>query len=321
MHSEFDLIARYFTPATPDPESGVVMGVGDDCALLAPTPGRRLAVSVDTSVCGVHFPPDAPPEAVGHRALAVSLSDLAAMGARARWCFMSLSLEESEDAWLEGFSRGFLALCEATGTRLAGGDITRGELAIGVTVMGEVAPDAAMTRGGGRPGHLLAVTGALGGGAGGLAAWQAGERDPAHPLLRRYLMPQPRLAAGEALAGLATAAVDISDGLLADLGHILEHSGGGAHLEPETLPLAEGLVAALGEEGARQAALVGGDDYELLVCLPAERLDEARQRLAALALPLTVVGHLTQSPGVSGVPAARRTGWQHFRGAPPGGTS
>ncbi len=197
MHSEFDLIARYFTPAAPDPESGVVLGVGDDCALLAPTPGCRLAVSVDTSVCGVHFPPDAPPEAVGHRALAVSLSDLAAMGARARWCFMSLSLEESEDAWLEGFSRGFLALCETTGTRLAGGDITRGELAIGVTVMGEVAPEAAMTRGGGRPGDLVAVTGALGGGAGGLAAWQAGERDPAHPLLRRYLTPRPRLAAGE----------------------------------------------------------------------------------------------------------------------------
>lgn len=319
MHSEFDLIARYFTPATSG--SGVVMGVGDDCALLAPTPGQQLAVSVDTSLVGVHFPPGAPAEAVGHRALAVSLSDLAAMGARARWCFMSLGLDRVDDAWLEGFSRGFLALCEETGTSLAGGDITRGELAIGVTVMGEVAPAAAIVRGGGRPGDLLAVTGALGGGAGGLAAWERGERDLAHPLLARYLTPRPRLAAGQALAGLATAAVDISDGLLADLGHILEHSGGGAQLQPEALPLAEGLAETLGEEAARQAALTGGDDYELLVCLPAERLGEARQRLAALSLPLTVVGRLTEASGVRGVTAPQRTGWQHFHGAGQGGIS
>lgn len=321
MQSEFELIARYFTPATPGPGSGVVMGVGDDCALLAPTQGQRLAVSVDTSVLGVHFPSGAPAEAVGHRALAVSLSDLAAMGARARWCFMSLALEHSDDAWLEGFSRGFRALCEATGTHLSGGDITRGELAIGVTVMGEVAPEAALSRGGGRPGDLLVVTGALGGGAGGLAAWEEGERDLAHPLLCRYLTPQPRLAAGQALTGLATAAVDISDGLLADLGHILEHSGGGAHLELESLPLADGLVEALGEEEARQAALTGGDDYELLLCLPAGHLDEARRRLAALSLPLTVVGQLTKTPGVSGVEASRHTGWQHFRALAPRGTS
>jgi len=314
MHSEFDLIARYFTPDPPGPEAGVVLGVGDDCALLAPTPGRRLAVSVDTSVAGVHFPVEAPAAAIGHRALAVSLSDLAAMGARARWCFMALTLQARPDAWLEAFSRGFKALCDATGTTLAGGDITRGELAIGVTVMGEVAPEAALTRGGGRPGDLVAVTGALGGGAGGLAAWQAGERDPGHPLLARYLFPQPRLAAGEALAGLATAAVDLSDGLLADLGHILEHSGGGARLEPEALPLAEGLVAALGEAQARETALSGGDDYELLVCLPAERLEEARRRLATLGLPLTVIGRLTEAPGLHGVPGARRLGWQHFRG-------
>ncbi|TDB04971.1 thiamine-phosphate kinase [Halomonas marinisediminis] len=320
MHSEFELIARHFTPATPGLGSGVTLGVGDDCALLAPAAGQRLAVSVDTSVLGIHFPPEAPPEAVGHRALAVSLSDLAAMGARARWCFMALALEESDDAWLEDFSRGFLALCEQTGVSLAGGDITRGQLAIGVTVMGEVPPESAICRSGGRPGDLLAVTGALGGGAGGLAAWQAGERDLAHPLLKRYLTPQPRLAAGQALAGLATAGLDISDGLLADLGHILEHSGGGAHLEPETLPLAEGLVEALGEEGARQAALTGGDDYELLVCLPPEQLEEARSRLATLSLPLTVVGRLTDTVGVSGVTTTRRTGWQHFHAVGQGGT-
>jgi thiamine-monophosphate kinase len=313
QQSEFGLIARYFTPSPPGPDAGVALGVGDDCTLLLPARGQQLAVSVDTSVAGVHYPEDAPAEAVGHRALAVSLSDLAAMGARARWCLMALTLEEADAPWLEGFSRGFRDLAEASGTALVGGDVTRGATTIGVTVMGEVAPGAALTRHGGRSGDLIAVTGMLGGGAGGLALWQRGERDLAHPLLTRYLRPQPRLAAGEALVGLATAAIDISDGLLADLGHLLERSGVGATLDPEALPLAEGLVAALGEEGARQAALAGGDDYELLLSLPAERLGEASARLAALGLPLTVIGRLEAEPGLRGVAMPGRSGWQHFQ--------
>ncbi|WP_416137682.1 thiamine-phosphate kinase [Halomonas sp. HK25] len=312
QHSEFGLIARYFTPSPPGPDAGVALGVGDDCTLLVPAVGRQLAVSVDTSVAGVHYPEDAPADAVGHRALAVSLSDLAAMGARARWCLMALTLAEADEAWLEGFSRGFRALAEVSGAALVGGDVTRGATAIGVTVMGEVAFDAALTRHGGRPGDLIAVTGALGGGAGGLALWQRGERDLAHPLLVRYLRPQPRLAAGEALVGLASAAIDVSDGLLADLGHVLERSGVGASLDPEALPLADGLVEALGEEGARQAALTGGDDYELLVTLPAEHFEEARARLAALGLPLTLIGHLEAEPGLRGVAAPGSAGWQHF---------
>ncbi|WP_299313624.1 thiamine-phosphate kinase [uncultured Halomonas sp.] len=314
-HSEFELIARYFTSAPPDPEAGVALGVGDDCTLLAPTPGCQLAVSVDTSVAGVHYPADAPAEAVGHRALAVSLSDLAAMGARPRWCLMALTLAEADDAWLDGYSRGFRALCDRSGTVLAGGDVTRGATAIGVTVMGEVVPGQALTRHGARPGDLVAVTGALGGGAGGLAAWQRGERDLAHPLLTRYLRPEPRLAAGEALVGLATAAIDVSDGLCADLGHLLERSGVGATLDPEALPLAEGLVAELGEAGARRAALGGGDDYELLLALPAERLDEARGRLAALGLPLAVIGRFEAEPGLRGVALSGEGGWQHFHSA------
>ena len=312
-HGEFELIARYFTPAPPGPEAGVALGVGDDCTLLAPAPGRQLAVSVDTSVAGVHYPEEAPAEAVGHRALAVSLSDLAAMGARARWCLMSLTLASADDAWLAGFSRGFRTLCDMTGTALVGGDVTRGATSIGVTVMGEVVPGQALTRHGGRPGDLVAVTGALGGGAGGLVAWQRGERDLAHPLLARYLRPQPRLAAGEALVGLATAAIDVSDGLLADLGHILERSGVGATLDPEALPLAEGLVAELGEAPARRAALTGGDDYELLLSLPAERFEAASARLAALGLPLTVIGRLEAKPGLRGVAMPGRSGWQHFQ--------
>ncbi|MDW7746224.1 thiamine-phosphate kinase [Halomonas sp.] len=315
MHSEFELITRFFTPDPPGAEAGVTLGVGDDCTLLAPTPGQRLAVSVDTSVAGIHFPEDAPAVAVGHRALAVSLSDLAAMGAGARWCLMSLTLPAADDdAWLADFAGGFHALCDATGTALVGGDVTRGTLSIGVTVMGEVPAEQALTRSGARPGDLLAVTGALGGGAGGLALWRRGERDAGHPLLRRYLHPLPRLEAGLALRGLASAAIDISDGLLADLGHVLEASGVGAELTPETLPLAEGLVAALGEEEARQAGLHGGDDYELLLGLPPEQLDEARARLAALDLPLTVIGRVSDRPGLRGVTVTGERGWQHFPG-------
>ncbi|MFG6157325.1 thiamine-phosphate kinase [Halomonas sp. 1390] len=313
MHSEFELITRYFTPDPPGLDAGVSLGVGDDCTLLAPTAGQRLAVSVDTSVAGIHFPEAAPAAAIGHRALAVSLSDLAAMGARARWCLMSLTLPAADDGpWLEEFARGFHALCDATGTALVGGDVTRGELAIGVTVMGEVPPEQALTRQGARPGDVLAVTGALGGGAGGLALWQRGERDLAHPLLARYLHPQPRLEAGLALRDLASAAIDVSDGLLADLGHVLEASSVGAELTPEALPLAEGLCAALGEAGAREAALHGGDDYELLVALPPQHLATARGRLAEQGLALTEIGRLVEAPGIRGVALGGERGWQHF---------
>ena len=314
LHSEFGLIARFFTPPPPGPDAGVALGVGDDCTLLAPAAGWQLAVSVDTSVAGIHYPEDAPADAIGHRALAVSLSDLAAMGARSRWCLMALTLAEADEVWLEDFSRGFRALCESSGTALVGGDVTRGATAIGVTVMGELLPGTALTRHGGRQGDLIAVTGALGGGAGGLALWQQGERDLNHPLLTRYLRPQPRLMAGEALVGLASAAIDVSDGLVADLGHLLECSGVGATLEPASLPLAEGLLDALGEAGARQAALTGGDDYELLLTLSPACLDEARTRLAVLGLPLTVIGRLEADRGLRGLENQGDGGWQHFHG-------
>ncbi|AMC99826.1 thiamine-phosphate kinase [Halomonas chromatireducens] len=312
MTSEFELIARHFTPAAPGSRAGVVLGVGYDCALLIPHPGSRLAVSVDTSVAEVHFPGTAPAVAIGHRALAGSLRDLAAMGAESRWCLMALAMADTDDTWLSEFARGFHDLCAATGTTLVGGDVTRGELAIGVTVMGEVPEGQALTRSGARPGDRLAVTGALGGGAGGLALWQHGERDMQHPLLARYLLPQPRLEAGQALRGLATAAIDISDGLLADLGHVLAASGVGASIDVDALPLAEGLLEALGPDRARQAALGGGDDYELLVSLPAEAMAEATRRLAGLGLALTSLGTVTAELGLSGVGDTVLHGWQHF---------
>ncbi|MCK2184434.1 thiamine-phosphate kinase [Halomonas getboli] len=317
MSSEFELIARYLAPAPAGGGAGVSLGVGDDCALLAPTPGMRLAVSVDTSVADVHFPAGAPADAIGHRALAVSLSDLAAMGARARWCLMSLTLLEADEAWVADFAAGFHALCAAAGVALAGGDVTRGELAVGVTVMGEVPEGLALTRAGARPGEVLAVTGALGGGAGGLARWQAGERDCDDALLRRYLRPEPRLGAGLALRELASAAIDVSDGLLADLGHLCTASGVGAALTPEALPLAEGLATALGDDEALHAALRGGDDYELLVTLPEAHLEPARARLAAEGLALTAIGRVSEAPGITGAVPDGAAGWQHFSGDTP----
>ncbi|WP_459872765.1 thiamine-phosphate kinase [Halomonas shantousis] len=319
MPSEFELIARYFaSPRHPQTGADVILGPGDDCALLTPAPGQTLAVSVDTSVVGVHFPEDAPPEAIGHRALAVSLSDLAAMGARPRWCLMALTLPEADPDWLEAFARGFHALCERTGVALVGGDVTRGPLAISVTVHGEMPAGTALRRDGARPGDCLAVTGTLGGGHGGLHNWNQGARDLADPLLSAYLLPQPRLAAGEALRGLAGAAMDISDGLLADLGHLCRASGVGAELDLERLPLAPGLDAVLGGEGARHAALCGGDDYELLVALPEYSVTTAQQRLSAHDLTLSVIGTFTAQPGIRTFPAdagaESSAGWQHFQG-------
>lgn len=325
MLAEFDLIRRYFmSPQEAQATDGVALGSGDDATLLAPQAGQQLVVSVDTSVVDTHFPYDAPAFAVGHRALAVAMSDLAAMGATSRWCLMALTLDQRAfdqqggvEAWLKAYAKGFHTLCQQYATTLVGGDITSGALTIGVTVMGEVPTGKAITRSGAQAGDVIAVTGALGGGAGGLALWQQGERDITHPLLQRYLLPEPRLAAGAALRGLVTAGIDISDGLLADLAHLRSASNVGAALEVDALPLAQGLVAALGGDAARQAALSGGDDYELLVTLPPDAVGRAQQCLAQQGMTLSVIGRCTDRLGVTGVPPSDYAGWQHFSGSMP----
>ncbi|WP_232822290.1 thiamine-phosphate kinase [Salinicola sp. CR57] len=312
--SEFDLIARYLSRPAAAGRSDVVVGNGDDCAVLALSPGQQLAVSVDTSVVDVHFPHDAPPAAIGHRALAVALSDLAAMGARARWCCLALTLPAADPAWLEAFADGFRELAERSGCELVGGDVTRGALTIGVTVHGEVPAGQALRRRGAREGDLVAVTGYPGRAAAGLARWQQGERDLEHPLLEAYLRPEPRLAAGESLRGLATSAIDISDGLLADLQHLLSASGVGARLDLEALPLATPLRATLELDDVRQRVLNGGDDYELLVTVAAADLAEAQRRLAPLHLPLTPIGRIVDAEGIHGIDSRylERQGWNHF---------
>ena len=236
MPSEFDLIRRFFTRETPS----AVLGVGDDAALLAPTPGMQLAVSTDMLVEGRHFAPQDGPGTVGHKSLAVNLSDMAAMGATPRWVTLALALPGADEVWLRGFAGGFFSLAQKFGVELVGGDTTRGPLNICVQIIGEVPPGLALRRDGARSGDEIWVSGVLGDAALALAHLQ--RRVELMPLeaascLPRLRVPQPRVALGLALRGVASCAIDISDGLLADLGHILECSGVGAEIHFEALPL------------------------------------------------------------------------------------
>ncbi len=292
--SEFDLIARYFTSG-PRRED-VLLGVGDDCALLRPPPGMELAVTTDTLVAGVHFLPDTDPEALGHKALAVNLSDLAAMGAEPAWVSLALTLPTSDPLWLEPFSRGFLALAEACGVQLIGGDTTRGPLAISVTAHGFVAAGRALRRDGARPGDHIYVSGALGDAALALRI-RRGEYDSPQDesdLLPRLERPSPRIETGQGLVGIASAAIDISDGLVADLGHICERSGVGADLVLEQVPLSPAVARFLNEGGSWELVLAGGDDYELCFTIPPHRESELAVLQQDMDCGLTRIGTITE---------------------------
>lgn len=320
--SEFELIARFF--AGRDRGPGIVLGVGDDCTLLSPRPGQELAVSVDTMVCGTHFFPDQPAAAVGHKALAAALSDLAAMGAEPVGALLALTLPEADEAWLAGFAHGMGALADRLRVPLIGGDTTRGPLAISVTVIGHLPAGSALRRSGAEPGNLVVVSGSLGGAFAGLRAEQqrreTGGDPPAaeDPLRERFFRPEPRMALGKALRGRTRTAIDISDGLLADLGHVCDASDCGATLQADAVPrdprLADWPVGS-----ALAAALSGGDDYELLFAWPARQRGELRPLASALRLPLTVIGEFTREPGVrvldeAGQPIAFASqGFDHFR--------
>lgn len=296
MPSEFDLIRCHFTR----PAHHTTLSVGDDAALLAPRAGMQLAVSTDMLVAGTHFFADADPEALGWKTLAVNVSDLAAMGAEPRWAVLALSLPAADDAWIAAFARGFFACADAFGVDLAGGDTTRGPLNLCVTIFGEVPAGTAVTRGGARTGDDLWITGTPGHAALGLAHLR-GEvalgADAARTCLAALHRPQPRVAFGQTLRGIASAMLDVSDGLLGDLGHILECSGCGALIDVAALPLAALHACGADEALARRCLLSGGDDYELLFAAPPAQ----RERLAALAhghgLPLSRIGTITAPPG------------------------
>jgi thiamine-monophosphate kinase len=298
---EFELIDRFFR----HPVRHTALGVGDDAALIAPAQGCELAVSVDMLVSERHFLADVDPEALGHKTLAVNLSDLAAMGAKPRWALLAGALPEADAAWLASFARGFFALADTHDVDLVGGDTTRGPLNLCVTILGEVPSGQALLRSGAQPGDAIYVSGILGGAALALAqhrgavALPPAERDACERVLLR---PDPRVALGERLRGLATAAIDISDGLVGDLGHVLEASRTGASVELAAIPRApaiERLLAGPQRDLALACLLAGGDDYELCFTVPERRAGEIETLARQLGLPLTRIGRIESKPGLA----------------------
>ena len=312
---EFELIAKYFADAAGD-RSDVALGVGDDAALVRVPPGRELVVCADTIVSGVHFPAGTEARAVGHRALAVNLSDLAAMGAQPAWFTLALTLPRSEETWVREFARGLLALAREYQIALVGGDTTSGPLSVTVQAMGFCAPGAALLRSGARTGDAVFVSGAPGEAAAGLALLQrtTGASSDRDALVERFLYPQPRVALGQALVGVASAAIDVSDGTLADLGKLLEVSGAGARIDPEALLVSPALRRMQDRQSALRWATSGGDDYELCFTVPEAKIPLAREIESVLMLPLTRIGTVEAERGLrssDGAPLAA-SGFDHF---------
>ena len=303
--AEFDLIERIRRRvATRD---DVLLGIGDDAALLQPPAGMQLVVAMDTLNSGVHFPPDTAPADIGWKALAVNLSDLAAMGALPAWCTLSLSLPEANGEFVDGFLDGFLALASQHDLALVGGDTTRGPLSICVAVHGFIEPGQALRRDGARAGDDLWVSGTLGDAAAALSYWQSG--GAIDPTLRMRLdRPTPRVSLGHVLRGIATSCIDVSDGLLADLGHVCKASGVGALVDVDALPASPTLRSGFDAEARRLLQATGGDDYELCFTAPATSR-EAVIEAASTHAPVARIGRIVAGRGVSAVDA-QGVAWQ-----------
>lgn len=313
--AEFDLISRI--RARVAARADVVLGIGDDAALLDVPPGMQLVVTADTLNMGVHFPESTAPMDIGWKSLAVNLSDLAAMGAKPAWCTLSLSLPQAEEAWVDGFLDGFLELANLHGIALVGGDTTRGPLSIAVTAMGLVEAGHALHRDGAHVGDDVWVTGTLGDAAFALTEILAGGGVDARARLRLD-RPVPRVGAGSRLSGLANACVDLSDGLLADLGHICQCSGAGAELQLPLLPASVGLLEL--EPSARWSLQAsGGDDYELCFTATPRNREQIVQAMDFAATRITRIGRIVAGQGVRALDDsgaewhAERSGFQHFR--------
>jgi thiamine-monophosphate kinase len=297
--SEFALIERYFRKAgamRPD----VQLGVGDDAALLQSPPGAQLVAAIDTLNEGVHFPFGSPPASIGHRVLAVNLSDLAAMGARPAWALLALTLPKVDERWLEEFTGGLSALARSHDVALVGGDTTLGPLSATIQILGHVAKSTALLRSGGRPGDKVFVSGTPGDAAAGLAVEQSRLKASAEAesyLRKRFLYPSPRLALGDCLRSYATACIDVSDGLLGDAGKLAHASGCGVELEFDHLPVSEELVSAVGDQRARELALTGGDDYELCFTVRPSEVERLRHNLPPERWKYCCIGTLGETPG------------------------
>jgi thiamine-monophosphate kinase len=321
---EFELIRRFFTrsSATISPRAGVAVGIGDDAAVLDLPPGTQLVAAVDTILEGRHFLPGTDPRSIGHRALAVNLSDMAAMGATPAWATLALSMPAVQPPWLEGFAAGLLDLADAHQVVLVGGDTTRGPLTVSVQILGHVPHSAAVLRSGAQSGDLLVVTGSLGDAGAGLAYAKnppkvSEQAAAVHSLVARFEYPTPRVAMGIAARGIVSAAMDLSDGLTGDLPKLARASGLGATVAVEKLPLSAALRAVADAAQARDWAMSGGDDYELLFSVAPPRYVALQAAAQRLNLTLTIIGEMRAAAGISWLLngaefAARSSGFDHF---------
>lgn len=320
---EFEIIRRYFARRAAD--DSVRVGIGDDGAVMTPAPGRELVVVVDTLVAGVHYPKDLSAADVGYRAVEVNLSDIAAMAGRPRWATLALTLSDSEPEWLQGFAAGLFESAARFGVTLAGGDTTRGEqTVISIHIIGDVEPDAYLTRSGAKAGDLVFVTGTPGDAAAGLALLTgsvdrtAGDEDARRFLVQRFARPVARVAFGAAIGRFASAAIDVSDGLFADTRKLLDASGAGGRIELESLPLSAAIRGVCGEERARRLALTGGDDYELCFTADPGREDDVRAAAGRLDLAVTRIGTVDDSGRLAVTENGERVefednGYRHFQ--------
>ena len=336
--NEFALIKQYFEQhssiTSDDSAQNVVAGIGDDCAVLAPDPDSEIVVTTDTLVAGIHFPEQANPALIAQRALRVNLSDIAAMGAMPRWFLLALTLPELDENWLEAFSCGLREVSDGFNCPLVGGDTTQGPLSITITMLGSMPVGAALLRSGACVGDTVYVTGSLGDAAAGLAILKAdkfsddsftnsptqGPVSTSHEqyLLERFWRPSPRLLEGQLLRDYASAAIDISDGLLADLGHICEASGVGAELAPASMPLSTQLMGTVTKKEATTLALTAGDDYELCFTVPSDKVADLESKIDAGLLSARRVGDIVPGKGVICLDTDGltvnfpNTGFQHF---------
>ena len=318
--SESELIDRLFCRRGA-PRADVVLGVGDDAAVLQCPADAQLVAAIDSLVEDVHFPTGSPAQSIGHRALAVNLSDLAAMGAQPAWALLALAMPVADADWLAQFSDGLDALARHHGVALVGGDTTGGKLCVTVQVLGFVPRGAALTRAGGQPGDAVFVSGTPGDAAAGLLLEQSqltvSDATHAQWLLDRFHYPTPRVAQGLSLRGLASACIDVSDGLLGDCGRLAGASGCGVTLDYEALPVSAALRAAVGEERARELALTGGEDYELCCTVPAAKLQQFSARGVGGEPGWSRIGTLTAAPGAvvrrgASVMQVSPRGFDHF---------
>lgn len=298
--TEFDLIKKYFSTQL-EHRADVKVGIGDDAAVVTVPSGYELVITTDTSVAGVHFLVDTPAYDIGYKSLAVNLSDLAAMGANPAWITLSLTMPEANENWIQEFCAGFFTLANRFQVQLIGGDLTKGPLSITIQAMGFVPQRQALLRSTAKPGDLIYVTGTLGD-AGLALNHLRGEielrRDYELMAVQRLHQPEPRIATGLALVGVAHAAIDISDGFAADLNHILAASHVGAKIYVDKLPLSDALTHTLTRENAIALALTAGDDYELCFTLPANQHEKIEKILATIPCRYTCVGEITKNKGL-----------------------